>query len=293
MKLCIKNDRLTVGISELGAELALITDKGGTQYLWQGDSAYWARRAPNLFPYIGRLTDKSYIHNGKVFQMDSHGFASRQLFEVERQSDSAVTWLLTDNPQTRAMYPFAFALRVMYTLDGTQLTIRYGVENRGGETMYFGLGGHPGFHVPLEKGLRFEDYALRFDKACTPIRIGLSDTCFCTGEDTPYPLDKGCMLPLRHELFDRDAILLKNMARGMTLFSPSGRKTVRVTFPQMRYLGLWQRPHTDAPFLCIEPWTSLPSRHGVVEVLSQQENLIALPAKESYDNTWAIEFPEA
>ena len=28
--------------------------------------------------------------------------------------------------------------------------------------MYFGLGGHPGFNVPLEAGLSFEDYCLEF-----------------------------------------------------------------------------------------------------------------------------------
>ena len=29
--------------------------------------------------------------------------------------------------------------------------------------MYFGVGGHPGFAVPLEKGLAFEDYCLQFE----------------------------------------------------------------------------------------------------------------------------------
>jgi galactose mutarotase-like enzyme len=63
---------------------------------------------------------------------------------------------------------------------------------------------------------------------------------------------------------------------------------VEMAYPDMKYLGLWHTPHTDAPFVCIEPWTSLPSRDGVIEDLSAQENLIALSAGDEYRNTWSI-----
>ena len=42
----IHNDALTVAIDGLGAQLMSITAADGTEYLWNGDPAYWAGRAP-------------------------------------------------------------------------------------------------------------------------------------------------------------------------------------------------------------------------------------------------------
>ena len=56
----IRNEELSVDINTAGASLWSIKDKDGTEYLWQGDKTYWGDRAPNLFPYIARMTDKRY-----------------------------------------------------------------------------------------------------------------------------------------------------------------------------------------------------------------------------------------
>ena len=53
----IRNENLTVEISTLGGEMQSIKDAAGREYLWQGDAAFWSGRAPNLFPYTGRLTE--------------------------------------------------------------------------------------------------------------------------------------------------------------------------------------------------------------------------------------------
>ena len=52
----LKNERLTVKVSDQGGTLWSILDRDGTEYLWQGDPRYWEDRGPNLFPYIARLT---------------------------------------------------------------------------------------------------------------------------------------------------------------------------------------------------------------------------------------------
>ena len=46
----IQNQHLQVSASTAGAELRSIRGCGGTEYLWQGDPAYWGDRAPNIFP---------------------------------------------------------------------------------------------------------------------------------------------------------------------------------------------------------------------------------------------------
>lgn len=54
MKQILKNNLLTVEIDSLGAELQSIVDnQSGYQYLYQGDSPFWGRRSPVLFP-IGK-----------------------------------------------------------------------------------------------------------------------------------------------------------------------------------------------------------------------------------------------
>jgi galactose mutarotase-like enzyme len=120
----------------------------------------------------------------------------------------------------------------VYSLAGSRLNITYMVENRGAGTMYFGIGGHPGFTLPFERGLAIEDYCLEFCEKGMPIRVGFSDACYRTGEDKPYPLHNGTELPLSHSLFDNDAIVLAGAARSVTLKSCKGTKAVRVEYPQ-------------------------------------------------------------
>lgn len=283
----IKNDCLSVTVSEQGAEFQSILGADGTEYLWQGDSTYWSDRALNIFPYVARLTEGSYYLDGELHHMAIHGIAPYRRFSAAEHTDTRLVLELCSDEKTLAEYPRQFCFRVMYALRKDVLEVTYQVENRDEKTMYFGLGGHPGFNVPLAPGKTFEDYRLRFGEACAPVRVGFSEDCFVTDDDTPFPLEEGCLLPLRHSLFDNDAIVLKEMARQVTLESGSG-PAVTVTFPQMAYLGLWHWPRTDAPYICIEPWCSLPSRKGETAVFEEQENLISLPCGGTYANTWTI-----
>ena len=47
MTATIQNEKVIVSISDKGAELQSVRLKeDNTEYLWQGDSTYWGRRAP-------------------------------------------------------------------------------------------------------------------------------------------------------------------------------------------------------------------------------------------------------
>ena len=43
---------------------------------------------------------------------------------------------------------------------------------------------HPGFNIPMEEGLSFEDYELEFSRACEPQRILFSQECFVEGKES-------------------------------------------------------------------------------------------------------------
>ena len=50
----LSNDKITIQISESGAELTSIV-ANGTEYLWQADPKFWQRHSPVLFPIVGRV----------------------------------------------------------------------------------------------------------------------------------------------------------------------------------------------------------------------------------------------
>lgn len=285
----IQNEHLTVKIHEKGATLWSIQDKDSTEYLWQGDERYWSDRSPNLFPYIARMTQGQYKFQDKTYHMDIHGFAKDIIFEAEQISDSHIVFSIRNTEKTYTQYPFQFCFSILYKLEGFKLSTTYYVRNDDEKTMYFGVGGHPGFNLPLEEGRSFEDYYLEFDSVSKAKRVGFSEDCFVTGELTEFSLEDGIRLPLTHNMFDDDAIVLTDMAASVSLKTNMGNKGVRVAYPNMSYLGIWHMPKTDAPYVCIEPWSSLPSRKGVVEDLESQPSLVALRAKCEYENEFTIE----
>ena len=158
----LDNGVLSVRVSSIGGQL-LSVKKDGKEYLWQGDPAFWEDRAPNLFPYIARLTKGTYTVHGKEYHLPIHGFLPAAEMKAEAQEESLLVLRLDADESTLACYPFVFTLRIRYELNQDTLRIAYEVENGGAEEMYFGIGGHPGFQAPLEEGLSFEDYFLEFE----------------------------------------------------------------------------------------------------------------------------------
>ena len=284
----IKNEFLTVSAKEAGAELMSILGADGTEYLWQGDAKYWSDRALNIFPFVARLNGGKYYLDGELHSMAIHGIAPYRDFTVTENNGKRMVFELRSDEQTRAEYPRDFRFSIVYELEGKTLKVAFRCENLDGKTMYFGLGGHPGFNVPLVPGRKFEDYRLRFAEKCEPYRVGFSADCFVTHEDTPFALKDGSVLELRHNLFDDDAIVLRDMAREVTLECGGDGHTVTVRYPGMDYLGLWHWPRTDAPYICIEPWCSLPADAGKITVFEEQRDLIRLESGKTYTNDWSI-----
>lgn len=272
----IKNELLTVQVSSLGAEFQSIKTTDGCEYLYQGNPEFWSGRAPIMFPICGRFFGGKYTYLGKEYEMGSHGFARHSEFSLSFASESAVTLTLTQNEETKKSYPFNFKLDVTFSLKGSELFVDYKVTNTDEKTLIFALGGHPAFNVPLDDGLNFEDYAVEFDKPCDAFRLDLSPTCFCTYEDKLYTQGGTKTIKLAHELFDNDAIFLYNVPKKITLFSAKGSRAVTVRFDKMKYIGLWHAPKKPAPYVCIEPWNSIPSKDGEIDNLLTKREMIHL-----------------
>lgn len=272
----IKNDKIEVSVEDLGAQMRSIKDAEGKEYLWQGDEKYWNGSAPNLFPYIARLTEGKYILKGRTYEMPKHGFLRNSVLKLKEKTQTKMVFSLADSEETYKMYPYHFEIKVKYELFENELKVSYNVANKDKKVMYFGVGGHPGFQVPVEKELSFEDYFIEFAKGTDMKRVGMSEDCFVTGKDEAFPLEENRRLYLHHNLFDDDAIILKDAPSKVVLASEKGSARIEMETSHLEYLGIWHKPASDAPYVCIEPWSSLPSKKDIIEDLEKQDNLVSL-----------------
>ena len=309
----LRNSEMEVQVSSKGGELVSMKDADQTEYIWIGDATYWKRHAPQLFPCIGRLTNNQYRMDGALHEMGQHGFLrDYELTKVESEEQAGaetvrdaagqagaeaetVTSLhlqLQSDTSTRQLYDRDWIVDIFYSLCGKTLSVKFQVRNRDVRTMRFGYGIHPGFNVPLNPALRFEDYRLDFHEVSTPKQMELTERYTISGGMHDYALAEGRYLPLQHSLFDHDAIILKDMPHTVTLGSQKDETKVTVTFPDMPYLGIWHAPETDAPFVCIEPWSSLPSTDGVIDEFETKPDFITVEPEETYTNSWSISIGE-
>lgn len=284
----LRNSEMEVQVSSKGGELVSLRDAEQTEYIWIGDARYWKRHAPQLFPCIGRLTNNQYRMDGALHEMGQHGFLrDYELMKVE-ESETSLHLQLQADASTRQLYDRDWTVDIFYSLCGKTLSVKFQVRNCDTRTMRFGYGIHPGFNVPLNPALRFEDYWLDFHEVSTPKQMELTERYTISGGMHDYALEEDRYLPLQHSLFDHDAIILKDMPHTVTLGSQKDEKKVTVAFPDMPYLGIWHAPETDAPFVCIEPWSSLPSTDGVIDEFETKPDFITVEPEQTYTNTWSI-----
>lgn len=289
----LENDKLTVKIEDHGAELKSVLGKNSNfEYLWHGSPDYWKRSAIILFPVCGRLFNKKYTYNGKEYGMDIHGFAKDCDFKVAEKTADKIVFELTENEETLKQYPFKFLLRVTYTLIGATIKTSVCAFNTGNEDLPFSLGGHPGFSVPLEKGLNFADHYIEFSEKGKHFKNQFSSNGLDLGTTEDYPLADGDKLMLTHELFDDDALFFVEKEGYATLKSDKTDRFVKVSYKDITHLGIWQTRADDTPFVCIEPWHGVPADEGVTDDFATKKEFIHLKNGESYELAFDITVSE-
>lgn len=272
----LKNESLIVQINSVGAELISVKSIDGCEYLWQGDPAYWGEHAPWLFPICSHLWDERYTYRSSSYTLHSRSFTHSTDYTVAEASDTALTLTLAASAQTKENYPFDFSFSVTYRLDGAKLSLDVTVKNNGSDVMPFSFGAHPGFNVPLDGNGRFEDWYLEFGKDCSPDEILLTQNVYLDGRRVAFPLENGRKLPLSHGLFTLDGRFFARMDNKVTLKSDLSPRFVTIDFPDTPYMGMWSKPNSDAPLLCIEPWHGLPSYDGIVDDLDTKNDMYRL-----------------
>lgn len=285
----IENEKLRVQISPKGAELQSVQRKDHQlEYLWSGDPAFWGKKSPILFPIVGGLKNNQYRFNGQAYELGRHGFARDREFAAAGQSGHAATFTLSSDADTLSRYPFPFRLAVDYSVEADALTVRYTVENTGDSPMFFSIGAHPAFRVPLAEGTAFNDYALHFNATENAGLWPLSPEG--TIQDAPVAFFSNTQeLPLQKELFYKDALVFKHLAsNAISIRSGKTPRGIEVRFPGFPYMGIWSAK--DADFVCIEPWCGIADPVSASGELTEKEGIIELAPGGIFQRAWTAVF---
>jgi galactose mutarotase-like enzyme len=116
-------------------------------------------------PVKGKV-ESAYDYRGKRYPMPQHGFARLKPWQVVRtwanEAEAAVELVLKDDSDSRAHYPFGFALHVTYRVTVGRVEIQHEVKAAADNAapLFFSIGNHIGFAVPLVAGSSAEAFTM-------------------------------------------------------------------------------------------------------------------------------------
>lgn len=262
----LENDRLKVEVSAFGAELHSIYNKStGFEYLWHGDKSYWGRRSPVLFPIVGKVWNGRMKYCGAEYALSQHGFArdcefakldESQLSRLLLKKDGDVQkcgFVLYSNEETKKLYPFDFALYIIYCLIDNCLEVNWIVENRTEGDMYFQIGAHPAFNYrDFDEDADIQGY-MKFDRTGKMLLTTLECGGYAARKRREIEVSPDGIV-INKSTFARDALVFEKQLNRVTLCDRNGEAYVEVEF-DAPVVGLWSPAKIGyAPFMCIEPW---------------------------------------
>jgi galactose mutarotase-like enzyme len=281
----IKNEKLTISVSSKGAELISAKSTDGKEYIWQADKSYWGRHAPILFPVCGRLLGSEYTLGGVRYEMGSHGFARDSEFELVQISENSLTLMLKQNESTAAIYPFNFTLTVNYSLNDSMAIMRIDVKNDDSKIMPYMIGWHPGFNI---NGL-IDNYSIRVNNGETVKRNYMKSSLFIEPQSVDYPLDNCSFKLTEKEIYGEDTIILKDIG-GESELVRDGQTVLRIKqSDNLPFYAIWKAPNSNAEYICLEPWSDIPS-DGITPECFDTRKMSRLEGGKSESYIFSVEF---
>jgi galactose mutarotase-like enzyme len=285
----LENKFLSISVKSKGAELSSVFHKyADLEYMWQGNPDFWAKTSPVLFPIVGGLKDNVYFYKGQKYSLPRHGFAREMEFELEQKTETAMCFLLKSDAKSLENYPFKFEFRVIYELDDEYVSVNYEVRNTGNAEMYFSVGAHPAFNVPLMPGLTYEDYELGFNSDKVLRSYPLTDDGLVKENPFTIDLEEEGTLKLKKELFHADALVFKDLESSeITLQSDASLHGLKMHFEGFPFFGIWEAKNAD--FVCLEPWCGIADNEGTNQELVYKEGIMSLEVGGIFEVGWGME----
>lgn len=279
MKYALTSNELSVTINSHGAELCSVKNKNGTEYIWQAKPDVWARHAPVLFPIVGKLKNNQFIFEERTYTLPQHGFARDMNFNLKEKTETLCRFELQSNDETKKNFPFDFVFIITYILQQNKIKVEYKVKNPSHKILFFSVGAHPAFNVPLQANESFEDYYLEFENADFEITT-LNDGLRTSSKNKLELKDK--KLFLSTNLFDNDALVFENsQINSVALCSSKSAHKIVLESKNFPYYGVWSKKNCRE-FICLEPWFGVADHEKSNQAFSEKNGIISLKANERF-----------
>ena len=282
----LKNDQLEVKVNSFGAELTSVVSSSGFEYIWQGSE--WNKHSPVLFPICGALLEGKYVYKSREYRLDKHGFARNTEFELEEASDTSLTLTLTSNEETLALYPFEFVLTARFTIEENRLFVVFNVANTGKLILPYMFGWHPAFNLPGNApiGSDYVDVGNRRELS----RHSLQNGPFINPFYMSYPIKNGRYYLNEEEIYANDTMIFKDAPKTVTLAGGSQKRKIKLEYSDnLSYFCVWKYPSASARYICLEPWSDVPSDGETPENFLSRP-MSRLSPSDSADYTYTVTF---
>lgn len=288
MEFILENDILKVTVTTQGAQYKSIVRKDdGVEHIWCGDPEIWSLHAPILFPFCGRIKDGRLEARGQAAEnCNGHGFNRKIEHRLVSCDKTSLVLELTDNEETRALWPYSFRLLSTFTLEGDTVHHTLTVENTDTEDISFGIGYHPAFSLPFDKDHTAEDYEIRFDSVESPICLG--------GGTFSYPLGRNInTVPVNEEVFaDGGYVMTALRSKTIGLYEKDSGRGVVCGIGNFPFVVLWSKEHMTPRYVCMEPWHTAPYPMDCAETNKWEDKTAAaiLAPGEDWSTTLSTSF---
>ena len=179
---------------------------------------------------------------------------------LQINTENEAIFSLSSNELTKERFPFEFELRVIYTLNNSELAVRYQVINKDSDEIPFSIGGHPAFALSRD----FKEYSLQFESNEELTSFQLENDLL--SEKTKQIDLSENRLPLTYSLFENDALIFKELKSKQIQILETGIPILNFKFSDFPNFGIWTK--INAPFICLEPWA------GYSDVLNASGNIL-------------------
>lgn len=286
----LQNEKVKITVNSLGAEMkSLVEKESGKEHMWCADAYFWNRTSPVLFPVVGCYKNFKCVHEGKTYELAQHGFARDMEFALLSQTENELWLRITETEETLKSYPFAFVLDIGYRMEGYKVEVIWRVHNPADETMYFSIGGHPGFNIPADREEGTGCYLYMNAKEDKVVSRKINNRLAIDGF-YDCNLEKGTVAVTK-ELFAEDALVLEeHQISRVELLDAEKKAFLRVDFDSP-LVGIWAPAYLEekAPFVCIEPWYGRCDHENFSGTLAEREWGNTLEAGKDFEASYTIE----
>ena len=290
MQATIHNEYLTLTVDTHGAEAVSVKNAAGQEMLWQADPAVWARHAPILFPWTGKLLGGSFTHEGKSYKGGQHGFARDLEHTLCKAEGDTIQLELRWDEQIAERFPFPFVLTSPFRLEGKTVHHTLTVRNPGEGELRFGIGYHPAFQVPFDEAHTTTDYEFRFTQPESPMVIDARPNGLLSGK-CYYQWKNADRIQLTDDLFANDSFCMAGLrSSALGIYEKDTGRNVTCNIEGYPYTLIWSALSEKIRFVCIEPWHSLPGAENDPQEWTERAAAACLAPGESWSTTLSTTF---